>query len=164
ALRGRYDDAVARCYRLLEWMAQWHLRRRHDIDVGAVRWDHALLTKAVIERAQLERQQGQKTLSGLMQGLKLAAALPAGEPFSGFLTAPVPGKRDRNGEHELRNMLELRNRSILAHGATPLELDDWKRLEAFMQHVRRSLLGPLLRAAGCDADVAQLPVVPPEGL
>ena len=36
AAQGRYDDAVARVYRLLEWSAQWLLRSRCGIDTGDV--------------------------------------------------------------------------------------------------------------------------------
>ena len=155
AARGRYDDAVARCYRLIEWTAQWHLRREHGIDAGEVDWSR--VPDRVLARAKLSEQRGRRTLSGLIQTIQLAAALTEAGPFARFLTAPFPGRMGKTGEGRLKDMLELRNRSILAHGAAPLDEDDWARFKSFMEHFVSVVLSPLLKAAGLSSHAPQLP-------
>ena len=39
AEQGRFDDAIARLYRLLEWTAQWLLQVRHGIDTADIPQD-----------------------------------------------------------------------------------------------------------------------------
>jgi hypothetical protein len=89
-------------------------------------------------------------------------------PFKTFLNSPVPYKHNRNGEHELKNILELRNKSILAHQDRPLTATDWNKVKTFMDHFFQSLLKPLLepllKAAECRQEPRQLPRVPPAGL
>jgi hypothetical protein len=166
AERGRYDDAVARCYRLIEWTGQWYLRQEHGIDVNNMPSDHKLLTPERRTKHHLDKTK--KTLSGLMQTLKLAADLSEDSPFKRFLNSPVPYKHNRNGEHELKNILELRNKSILAHQDRPLTATDWNKVKTFMDHFFQSLLKPLLerllKAAECRQEPQQLPHVPPAGL
>ncbi len=155
ARRGRYDDAVARCYRLIEWTAQWHLLRGHEIDTGAMDWTR--VPDTVLLTAKLSEQHGRRTLSGLMQAIQLAAALAKAGPFARFLSGPFPGRRGKTGEGRLKDMLELRNQSILAHGTAPLGDDDWQRFASFMEHFVTVVLTPLLKAASLTAHTPQLP-------
>ncbi len=164
ACQGRFDDAVARCYRLIEWTAQWHLKRTFEIDTGKLNWESPHLSQQVIDCAGLRDQTGKRTLSGLVQALQLAAALEPDGCFDRLLKGPFPERRGKTGEKRLRDMLDLRNRSILAHGEKPLGGEDWTKFADFMAHWNSQVLHPLLKAAGICHDPPQLPNEPPAGL
>lgn len=154
--RGRHDDAVARCYRLVEWTAQSRLRQGFGLNTEAMDWSNKALTPAVIARAELSDQQGRRTLSGLGQALKLCMVLERQGALARFLTR----ERDR----ELRELQELRNRSILAHGSVPLGETEWQRFRAWLMPFVRDVLPPELARAGIAAMPPQLPEAPPPGL
>ncbi|MBW8269023.1 TIGR02710 family CRISPR-associated CARF protein [Caldovatus aquaticus] len=160
AARGRYDDAVARLYRLTEWIAQWWLAHRHKIDPDKVDWSR--ITPQEVARAGLGEQAGKKTLSGLMQAWKLIAAKEPEGPVARFLAARFPHRDpEKTGEGLLRDVLDLRNRSILAHGERPLGEGEWEKWRAFADRMREQVLVPLLRAAGENASLPpQLPQDP----
>ena len=166
AKRGRYDDAIARCYRLIEWVGQWRLRSHHQIDVDALEWSR--ITDQEVIRAGIadRRSSNAKTLSGLVQTLKLAAAKEPEGAIDRFLRDPYPGrysgKKGKDGEGRLRDMIDRRNASILAHGATPLGSEDWQRFAEFMGHFRSRVVAPLLRAVNAETDPPQLPDTPPD--
>lgn len=157
AARGRYDDAVARLYRLTEWVAQWWLQHTHGIDTGRVDWSR--ITPQEVTRAGLSEQVGKTTLSGLAQAWKLIAAKEPEGPVARFLSAPFPHKDPKKtGESRLRDMLELRNRSILAHGERPLSKEDWQKWHDFAEKLRQDVMVPLWREAKLPPDLPpQLP-------
>ena len=115
ALQGRYDDAVARWYRLMEWTAQWQLETALNIDTadfppdllppdaGAVPADDGSIKIGLWKAWQVVRHR----LSG---------------PVHEFIV-----------EHGsmLRDLLNLRNDSILAHGYRPVGAEDWRRIDAW---------------------------------
>jgi CRISPR-associated protein (TIGR02710 family) len=155
--RGRYDDAVARFYRLIEWIAQWRLWHKHGINTGKLDWSR--ITEQELLRAGLGEQQGKLTLSGLTQAWKLVAAKEPEGAVARFLNGRFPHKDPKKtGEGRLRDMLDLRNRSILAHGDRPLAEDDDARWAEFMEEVRKRVLQPLFREVGLGPDLPpQLP-------
>ena len=159
AERGRFDDAVARFYRLIEWVGQWALHARHGIDTSDIK--HAPPDPEYARRAGIELRDGQKNLGGLMPTLKLLAEYEPQGRVRRFLDDPVPYKPDgRNGGRELRNMLELRNKSILAHGTRPLAAEDWQRFRTFMQDFAARVVVPELGSQW----PRQLPDAPPAEL
>jgi hypothetical protein len=164
AARGRYDDAVARCYRLVEWTGQWRLKEKHGIDTGAVDWER--VSEAEAEAAEITNEKGKKTLSGLVQTLRLLAAKEPGGVVDRFLSSPWQGAKDKRkrGLNRLRDMLELRNHSILAHGEAPLTLEHWEKWTEFLEAWRRDVMVPLLREAGLKDWPSQLPKAPPDTL
>jgi len=164
AARGRYDDAVARCYRLVEWTGQWRLKAKHGIDTGAVDWER--VSEAEAEAAEITNEKGKKTLSGLVQTLRLLAAKEPGGVVDRFLSSPWQGAKDKRkrGLNRLRDMLELRNHSILAHGEAPLTLEHWEKWTEFLEAWRRDVMVPLLREAGLKDWPSQLPKAPPDTL
>jgi CRISPR-associated protein (TIGR02710 family) len=155
--RGRYDDAAARFYRLIEWIAQWRLLDKHKIDTGKLDWSR--ITEQEVIRAELREQRRKQTLSGLTQAWKLVAAKEPQGAVARFLDGRFPHKDPRKtGEGRLRDMLDLRNRSILAHGDRPLAEDDYTRWAEFMEEVRQRVLQPLFSEAGPRLDLPpQLP-------
>jgi hypothetical protein len=159
AARGRYDDAVARLYRLTEWIVQWRLKARHGLDAGKMDWSR--VPSKVVAAAGLREQVGKTTLSGCEQAWKLVAALEPQGVVVGFLSSRFPHTEPKTGEGWLRDMLKLRNRSILAHGETPLAESDWEEWHKFAEAMRTRVFVPLLRDAGKAADLPpQLPEDP----
>lgn len=146
AAQGRYDDAVARVYRLLEWSAQWLLRSRCGIDTSEVRPDQVPpdMTLTPNDRGRI--------YAGLMQAWKLLAVHQPNTPASQFFNT---------AQHRLLNWLEVRNHSILAHGFRPVADSDWRPLAKW---VETGLLTALLRetaALKIRELPPQLPVQPP---
>lgn len=160
AARGRYDDAVARLYRFVEWIAQWRLRTKHGLDTSKMDWQR--LSEHVIARAGLSEQKNKTSLSGLVQAWKLVAALEPSGVVDRFLTNPFSEKdRKKTGENRLRDMLDLRNHSILAHGECPLDKEQWGKWQDFVEKVHHRVLSPLLRESGAPAEPPpQLPQDP----
>ena len=164
AARGRHDDAVARCYRLVEWTGQWRLKAKHGIDTGAMDWTR--VSEAEAEAAEIAKERGRNTLSGLVQTLRLLAAKEPSGVIDRFLSSPWPDAKDKRklGLNRLRDMLDLRNRSILAHGEAPLAKEQWEKWREFLEAWRRDVMAPLLREAGLADWPSQLPTAPPETL
>jgi CRISPR-associated protein (TIGR02710 family) len=146
AAQGRYDDAVARVYRLLEWSAQWLLRTRCGIHTSEVRPDQ------VPPGMTLTPNDKGRIYAGLMQAWKLLAAHQPNTPAGQFFNTE---------QNRLLNWLEVRNHSILAHGFRPVADSDWRPLAKW---VETGLLTTLLRetaALKIREIPPQLPVQPP---
>jgi CRISPR-associated protein (TIGR02710 family) len=146
AAQGRYDDAVARVYRLLEWSAQWLLRTRCGIHTSEVRPDQ------VPPDMTLTPNDKGRIYAGLMQAWKLLAAHQPNTPAGQFFNTE---------QNRLLNWLEVRNHSILAHGFRPVADSDWRPLAKW---VETGLLTALLRetaALKIRELPLQLPVQPP---
>jgi CRISPR-associated protein (TIGR02710 family) len=108
AAQGRYDDAVARLYRLLEWTAQWLLRAK-GIDTAD------LTTAQIPASLQIAPNPDGKVQAGLFNAWALVAHHHQG-PAGEFAL--------QEREH-MRAHLLVRNGSILAHGATPIDAAAW---------------------------------------
>ncbi len=124
-MEGRYDDAVARLYRMVEALAQWALLQRQGIKSGNV--DLAALTSRVpaqqIQRLESRRDRADGAIKiGLEESMGLLDEL--GDPVG----------KDFWAAKRLRAILKVRNNSILAHGFTPVSGED---CEALFGEVRR---------------------------
>jgi CRISPR-associated protein (TIGR02710 family) len=109
AAQGRYDDAVARIYRLLEWSAQWLLRRHCGIDTADIPADR------LPEGMTLTLNREGKLQAPLFAAWELVERLTTG-----------PASRFANEHRErLRDWIKVRNHSILAHGFTPVGETEW---------------------------------------
>jgi len=101
--QGRYDDGVARLYRTVEMFHQWRLAK-HSIDTAKVDWN-------VVEETARARFLAETNL----------AELP---PFLDLLRARTLDRilHEETAEEDavLRDLLQRRNRSILAHGLDPI--------------------------------------------
>lgn len=144
AAQGRYDDAVARAYRLLEWTAQWLLRSRAGIDTGNVSAER--LPPGMNVRPGREGR--------LQVGLYDAWQLVAHH---------LDGQAAEFARREADSMLDhlrARNLSILAHGDTPIADGAWQHFYGWMEQA----FLPVLRQAATDADFRmdppQLPMRP----
>ncbi len=145
AAQGRYDDAVARLYRLLEWSAQWILRQA-DIDTADVP------PEKIPDGIELTVNREGKHQAGLFNAWALAAEY-GGETVRRFW--------QQQGER-MRDHIQGRNHSILAHGFEPLDEGAWLR---FASWVEEQLL-PLLLQMSSDRpwNIHKLPPQLPDAL
>jgi len=120
ATRNRYDEAFARLYRATELVAQIRLYKNHGVVTGNV------------DPSRLPRDwPNPETTSTLaLERAYVCLVLfkdPVGEAF-------------RSREAELRDTLQFRNHSILAHGFHPTSKHDWeKRATKFMEWLEATI-------------------------
>lgn len=143
AAQGRYDDAVARGYRLLEWTAQWLLATK-GIDTSDLRAEQIPDNLGIAANPDGKRQ------AGLRNAWELAAHHLGGE-----VQTFVEAERSH-----MLDQLKKRNYSILAHGDQPIAKADW---EAFRSWIDAALI-PLLQVraehSGLKRLAPQLPQQP----
>lgn len=117
AAQGRYDDAVARLYRLLEWTAQWLLRSRCGIDTSDIQPDR------IPAGLDLKPDRFGKYQAGLYAAWTLIGKLTTG-PAKGFVDSHLPA---------LLGHVLTRNNSILAHGYSPIDQEAWSEFQAWTE-------------------------------
>jgi len=143
AVRGRYDDAVARLYRALEMLAQIRLEQRPERLISG-NLNPTLLPEILQAKYEALREQGEKgkVKLGLRQDYELLAELadPLGNVYQEY------SKR-------LLQALNYRNESILAHGQTPIARDRW--LE--MYQASADFIQAGLQAVNVRLDAPQFP-------
>ena len=137
AAQGRYDDAVARVYRLLEWTAQWLLRTRADLDTSNLRQESIPDGVRVTKNDRGEHQ------AGLLAAWDLVA-----HHLNTEAAHLVQAERSCMQDH-----IQMRNNSILAHGYRPVNRSDWERLAEW---VTTSFI-PVLAVEAARADVRLTP-------
>jgi len=115
--QGQHDDAVARCYRAVEYLAQWRLATAHGIEnTGKVPVDR--LPEGL--RRELGVKPGVPEIKlGLQNAFRLLEALgdPLGAEFRSRYAGP--GQPWDGARGPLANLLGIRNQSWLAHGQAP---------------------------------------------
>ncbi len=148
AAQGRYDDAVARWYRLMEWTAQWRLRTELDVDTAD--FPRELLPPD----ADVAPARDGKIKIGLWQAWRVVEQRCSGVANE-FVVEHGAG---------LRDMLDIRNQSMLAHGFRPVSRPDWDRLNTWTRESFLPLLRLLAHDAGLRREPQQLPTEPPEFL
>lgn len=113
--QGRYDDAVARCYCLLEKAARTELACRFGIDTSNVRLDQ--LPEDFCREAPLAVSHDGRIKLPLFRAYRLLAWLhnPLGQTFM-------------EHQDQLAAVLAARNSSLLAHGFSPVSASLCKEL------------------------------------
>ena len=147
AAQGRFDDAVARWYRLMEWTAQWQLQA--ELGIETANFPPDLLPPNI--DAALGRDG--KIKIGLWQAWLAAQHLTKGGPIPEFV---------RDHESRIRDLLNVRNNSILAHGFRPVSAEDWQHIRSWTEDHFLPLLRTLSQAAGLRKELPQLPNEPPQ--
>lgn len=130
AVRGRWDDAVARLYRLWEAIAQWLLRVDCHIDT------------AIVEL-------------GLRKSWDLYLYMRPDGAAAAFWNRSDNGGRNEIGR--LNEKLSIRNHSIWAHGWNPVTQAGWNSLS---QWTEAGLLDVLAREAERLGEPHALPQLP----
>ena len=111
AEQGRYDDAVARCYRLMEWSAQWLLSIRCNMNTSDI------LEADIPQEISIEKNRDGKYQAGLFAAWQLVKHKTKPQSAAAmFINAE---------EKNLKNHLQCRNHSILAHGFEPITQEQW---------------------------------------
>ena len=102
--QGRYDDGVARLYRAVEMWHQWRLQEYYAVSTKGVKW------QKVSEGAQAKFLQATR-LSELPEDLDLTRARALDR---------ILGEDVGEDDNVLRDLMQKRNNSILAHGLEPM--------------------------------------------
>ncbi len=148
---GRYLEAVARLYRATELAAQLRLARCYGVCSGDVREDQlaplALSEEALAQvgltggRRERVGTAGDRLQLGLRRAWELLWVLhdPVAQCFfaePGSGEAAADRGRETRGKW-LKDALEVRNRSVFAHGLGSPTADDWARVgEDWLQRLR----------------------------
>lgn len=140
AAQGRWDDAVARVYRLVEWTAQWQLRTRCNIDTAN------LDATSLPDGMRITPTAAGKLQCGLMSAWEI---LCHHQPQSALAQFFIEEKNC------LRDHLSKRNHSILAHGLLPVDSASWSALHDWAND---KLIPAILRDANMRHAPPQLPV------
>lgn len=113
---GRYDDALARLYRLAEMFAQWILRKEFSIETADV--DVAKVPDELRDKLAATRNAGGAIQIGLDWDYRLLKA-----------KGHEVGRRFDHGEFSgIGVLLKQRNESLLAHGLVPIGRKDVESL------------------------------------
>lgn len=125
--QGRYDDAVARLYRLCEYVAQVRFRRRFGIPKDDNPTSKVPIEALAAQAPNLARDlQSRKTLTAgrLDLGLRDAihALAEAGDEIGRLMNERYEGTGavSRTPRGKLGEFLDRRNQSLLAHGSVPV--------------------------------------------
>lgn len=117
---GKYDDAVARLYRIMELIGQSVLRTKYEIDSSDVD-DWHLRTLGKMEEKTVKKYEMLRDEEGKIR-------LPLRKDFELLHDlGDEVGKRFLE-DRSMRGMLEKRNSSILAHGLVPVKKEDAERM------------------------------------
>lgn len=155
AVQGRFDDAVARWYRLMEWTAQWLLKTVLEIQSTA-----EFPRKELPEGVEVAGPQDPVQI-----GLRKAWLVVKGR-FDGDARG-VEGVARRFIDHndeKLRHLVQKRNYSLLAHGFKPVTKEDWEEVESFTEEHVVTVLREALRVVEVREAPKQLPQSPPDFL
>lgn len=117
AAQGRYDDAALRLYRALELFAQIRLQQEYGQDTSNLDLDK--LPPPAQRMLSWQKAQGRKRVTaGLFDSYRLLA----------ILGDPVGMLYEEKWADPIKEVLERRNRSILAHGTDPVGKEVWERV------------------------------------
>ena len=148
AAQGRFDDAIARWYRLMEWTVQWQLRTKLNADTADFPRD--LLPKD----ADATPGRDGKIKIGLWQAWQVV-----GDRLPGSAQDFV--KKHGN---EILHLVQLRNASILAHGFRPVSGSDWQEVCEWTHEKFLPVLRAMASEVGLKSEPQQLPKEFPESL
>jgi CRISPR-associated protein (TIGR02710 family) len=117
---GKYDDAVARLYRITELIAQSVLRAKYEIESGGVDvWQ--LMTLGKLEKKTIEKYEMLRDEEGKIK-------LPLRKDFELLQDLEDEVGKKFLEDNRMKDMLAKRNSSILAHGLVPVEKEDAEKM------------------------------------
>ncbi len=116
ATRQLFDDAVARAYRLLEWTAQWLLKRDAGINTSDI---HETQIPAGMT---LPKNASGRYFAGLHNAWTILESVGNAETQA-FATSNA---------NPMLSLLTHRNQSILAHGFNPVSKSNWHDWEKWL--------------------------------
>jgi CRISPR-associated protein (TIGR02710 family) len=122
---GKYDDAVARFYRLTEFLAQYILKTEYKIDTDNV--DLSQLPGNVSEET---KEKAKEILPNPRDG-KIQISMEKSYKLLEILGHPI-GSRFFN-EPDIKELQRKRNYSILAHGFQPIGKEACEKLKTILE-------------------------------
>ncbi|MBS3965074.1 MAG: TIGR02710 family CRISPR-associated protein [Methylomonas sp.] len=141
ATQGRYDDAVARIYRLIEWSAQWLLQTQAGIDTSNV------APEQIPDGLTLTQHRDGPWQAGLFNAWQLVK----------HKTDGAAARFIAEQENTLLNHLKTRNGSILAHGFAPIDALAWQPMHTWLEQQFLPMLLQETASVGIKALPPQLP-------
>jgi len=117
---GKYDDAQARIYRLFEYMAQVKLYNSKKIETAKFKLN--ILPENI--RDKYSKQANEK---GEIENISMVKAFALLEDLNDALGRDFM-QRYKKEDSLVRNLLNKRNKSILAHGFTAIDRKDCEQL------------------------------------
>jgi CRISPR-associated protein (TIGR02710 family) len=133
----RYDDGVARLYRAVEMWHQWRLQNRHSISTKQVNWER-------VDGGARDRFREATGMDRLPKTLDLMRA----RTLDGILDNEV-----HEDDNVLRDLLQKRNNSILAHGLEPIGEASAHR---FLKYVDAMVGEPMIGTMAQHANLKEL--------
>lgn len=143
ATRKRYDDAMARCYRLIECSAQWLLQYYAEIETARIPADK-VPTHMTLPPSNKEKGHYQ---AGLMDAWALVAEL-CPQSCAEFW---------QKNASRLRDIIQSRNHSILAHGFAPVSHVQWHEMADWIEHELIPVMLDHMKNVGIKQLPQQLP-------
>lgn len=119
---GKYDDAQARIYRLFEYMAQVKLYTWNGKKIETAKLKLNILPENI--REKYRKQANEK---GEIENISMVKAFALLEDLKDELGRDFM-QHYKKEDSLMRNLLNKRNKSILAHGFTSIDENDCKRL------------------------------------
>ncbi len=141
AEQGRFDDAIARCYRLIEWSAQWLLENQCGIKTANIR---------------AEDIPAGFDLSPNRDGIYQAGLFAAWQLIK-HKTTGAAAQFISQQEKQLLHHLQCRNLSILAHGFEPIQQADWLLFQQWLDKAFIPMLLSETKKSGINGLPLQLP-------
>lgn len=141
AEQRRYDDATSRAYRLMEWSAQWLLQSQVGIDTSDIQEDQI--------------PEGME-IPVTSKGVRQTALLGSWQLASRTCNDDVQAYWQEN-ELRMKDLLSIRNHSILAHGFEPITEAEWTRIFNFIEDGLIPLLIQQAQKQRIKLDKVQLP-------
>ena len=142
AVQGRYDDAVARCYRMVEWTAQWLLHTRCGIDTSDI------APAQLPDDFDLSKGHADKIQAGLFKAWELVGIKLPGSAAGKFAANRLPTMLDH---------IQVRNNSILAHGKTPVGRENWQKFHLWLDQTFLPMLCEEMKQVRISKMAQQLP-------
>lgn len=146
AEQNQWDDAVVRCYRLIEATAQWILKTHHEIDTSDIP------PQRVPPTIDLSANSHGRIQAPLYKSWELIETLHNG-PAKDFI---------RSQFSALRSHIEIRNKSFLGHGLAPISEKEWTEIRAWIQNAMIPMLQQEGQGIGLRIPPTQLPQSVPD--
>lgn len=141
AAQGRYDDAIARVYRLIEWTAQWLLKTQFGIETSKIN------AEDIPEGVNLSPNREGHYQAALFDAWQLVK-----HKSTGAAAQFISTEKERLLHH-----LNIRNSSILAHGFEPVIASDWQNMQTWLEQQFIPMLLAEVTRVGIKGMPAQLP-------
>ncbi len=150
ASQGRYEDAVGRVYRAIEFTAQVRLKKAYNQDTGNIDLSNLPTISPECEKALRKHMDADTE--------KIQIALKTGFELLTDLKDPVFQPWYNENKNRLLQFLTCRNNSLFAHGVQPVDESTYtKEVGAILGSLRQLLMAIYQDEKGKRKQIPQLP-------